>query len=106
MQSQLILNTELVGSLDEDILKEIEESNTKDELIERLLKKIISSKKRLLTKEEMQKEMLKMFGIPKQRFEHLVRENKIPHIYINNKIRLFNPDEVFDCLTTNFKIAS
>lgn len=107
MKTQLItLDRELAGSLDTEILKEIEESSSKDELIERLLKKIISSKKRLLTKEEMQKEMQKIFGIPKQRFEHLVRENKIPHIYINNKIRLFNPDEVFDCLNTNFKIAS
>lgn len=106
MQTEILLNKELASSLDTELLKEIEESSTKDELIERLLKKITSPKKRLLTKTEMQKEAEKTFSIPKQRFEHLVRENKIPHIYINNKIRLFNPDEVFDYLNTNFKIAS
>ena len=98
----LLNNKELAASLDAETLKEIEESSTKDELIERLLERIISPKKRLLTKEET----LKMFSIPKQRFEHLVRENKIPHIYINNKIRLFNPDEVFNYLNTTCKIAS
>lgn len=98
----LLNNKELAGSLDAQTLKEIEESSTKDELIERLLEKIISAKKRLLTKEET----LKMFSIPKQRFEHLVRDGKIPHIFINNKIRLFNPDEVFNYLNTTCKIAS
>ncbi|MDX9757432.1 MAG: hypothetical protein WC279_08315 [Sulfurimonas sp.] len=104
METPLMLlnNKELVRSLDAETLKEIEESSTKDELIERLLEKIISPKKRLLTKEEI----LKMFSIPKQRFEHLVREGKMPHIFINNKIRLFNPDEVFDYLNTTCKIAS
>ena len=108
METKLMLlnNKELAASLDAETLKEIEESSTKDELIERLLKKITSPKKRLLTKTEMQKEVENIFSIPKQRFEQLVRENKIPHIYINNKIRLFNPDEVFDFLNTNFKIAS
>lgn len=104
METPLMLlnNKELAGSLDAETLKVIEESSTKDELIERLLEKIISPKKRLLTKEEI----LKMFSIPKQRFEHLVRENKIPHIFINTKIRLFNPDEVFDYLNTTCKIAN
>lgn len=104
METTLMLlnNKELAHFLDAETLKEIEESSTKDELIERLLEKIISPKKRLLTKEEI----LKMFSIPKQRFEHLIRENKIPHIYINNKIRLFNPDEVFEYFNTTCKIAS
>lgn len=104
METPLMLlnNKELARSLDAETLKEIEESSTKDELIERLLEKIISPKKRLLTKEEI----LKMFSIPKQRFEHLVREGKMPHIFINNKIRLFNPDEVFNYLNTTCKIAS
>jgi len=98
----IILSKELESLLDLDLLKEIQESSTKDELIEKLLQKIVSPKKVLLLKEDI----LKMFSIPKQRFEHLVRENKIPHIYINNKIRLFNPDEVFEYLNTNCKIAS
>lgn len=96
----LKFSRDLTSSLDIEFLRELEKLS-KDELIEKLLEKTASSKKRLLGKDEI----LKMFNIPKQRFEHLVRENKIPHIFINNKLRLFNPDEVYDCLNTHFKIA-
>lgn len=102
MQTQVItINKELVASLDAEILREIEESGSKDELIEKLLKRVVNPPKKLHSKEDI----MHLTSIPKQRFEHLLRENKIPHIYINNKIRLFDVDEVYEYLNKNCKVG-
>ncbi|MDD3450470.1 hypothetical protein [Sulfurimonas sp.] len=87
-------------TLDAELLKEIETSQSQDELIEKLLT-IVANRPKLHSKEDV----MRLTSIPKQRFEHLVRENKIPHIYINNKIRLFDIDEVYEYLNKNCKVG-
>jgi len=88
-------------ALDAELLKEIETSQSQDELIEKLLTIVASRRPKLHSKEDV----MRLTSIPKQRFEHLVRENKIPHIFINNKIRLFDIDEVYEYLNKNCKVG-
>ncbi|MFA6137397.1 MAG: hypothetical protein WC667_04850 [Sulfurimonas sp.] len=102
MELHNIIKAELLKQLDTELIAELEQSTSQEELINILVSMIVESKINIQTKEEI----LKLFKIPKQRFEHLIRENKIPHIYINNKTRLFNANDVYKYLNENCKIAS
>ena len=101
MQTNKIINEDLLAKLDDDLKELTISSISSDELVEKLLHKIVDSPKTLQTKEEI----MKMLKIPKQRFEHMVRDGEIPHIYINNKIRLFDGQEIIEFLKKNRKIA-
>lgn len=95
------VSEDLLSKLNDDLKALVTSTISSDELIEKLLYKIVDSPKTLQTKEEI----MKMLKIPKQRFEHMVRDGEIPHIYINKKIRLFDGEEIVEFLKKNRKIA-
>lgn len=100
MQLEKLINDELLERADDDILSLIRKSSNTQDLINELLKVILETRA-LKTKEQI----IKIFHFPKRKFEDLVRDGKIPHVHITNKIRLFDINQVSNYLNSQ-KIAS
>lgn len=100
MQLEKLINDDLLKRADEDILSLIKKSSNTQDLVNELLKVILETRA-LKTKEQI----IKIFHFPKRKFEDLVRDGKIPHIHITNKIKLFDINQVQEILNSH-KIAS
>lgn len=100
MQLENIIDEDLLKRADDDLLSLIKQSSKTEDLINELIKIILESRT-LKTKEQI----IKIFHFPKRKFEDLVRDGKIPHVHITNKIRLFDINQVSDYLNSH-KIAS
>jgi hypothetical protein len=97
-----ILDVNVFNNLDQKTLEVINNSKSDNELINNLLK-IIVTRGGLKSKEEI----LKQYNyFSKRTFDDLVRANKIPHYRVNNKTILFNPIEISDYFDSNYKVGA